>query len=265
MRTTVAPGAKGNKYKICTGSPRGAPAIVGRMARKKSYGQFCPVAQAAEIVAERWTPLVLRELICGSRRFNDLRKGVPLMSPSLLSQRLKELEDAGVVERVASEGGGPEYHLTRAGEELRPVIELLGLWGQRFVQREVRPDELDPALLMWDIRRCVDPAPLPADRRTVVRFDLGGVVPKQSRWWLVFDRGEVDVCLKNPGYEVDLYVRSHIRALVDVWLGRLDLRRAIRSEAIRLEGERAFVRGFESWFRLGTFTRLARAAEAARR
>jgi DNA-binding HxlR family transcriptional regulator len=234
-----------------------------RMARKKGYGQFCPVAQAAEIVAERWTPLILRELICGSRRFNDLRKGVPLMSPSLLSQRLRELEDAGVLERSpAQKGGGSEYHLTRAGQELRPVIEMLGLWGHRWVQREIRRDELDPALLMWDIRRCVDPEPLPADRRTVVQFDLDGVPHKKSRWWLVFDRGEVDLCLKSPGYDVDLQVASHIRDLVNVWLGNVDLGHAVRSKAIRLEGTRAMVHGFKSWFGLSMFARLAQSVEA---
>lgn len=233
------------------------------MAKKKGYGQFCPVAQAAEIVAERWTPLILRELICGSRRFNDLRRGVPLMSPSLLSQRLRELEAAGVVQRVAGSGGaGLEYRLTRSGEELKPVIETLGLWGYRWIQRELRQDELDPALLMWDIRRSIDPSPLPADRRTVVQFELLGVPAKKSRWWLVFHRGEVDLCLKNPGYDVDLHVSSHMRDLVAVWLGRVPLRDALRSEAIRLKGARADVSGFKQWFQVSAFTRMLQSMEA---
>ncbi len=234
------------------------------MPKTKTYGQFCPVAQAAEIVTERWTPLVLRELVIGSRRFNDLRKGVPLMSPSLLSKRLRELEEAGVVARVTPEGGGAaEYQLTRAGEELGPVIELLGLWGHRWIRREVRQDELDPALLMWDIRRCVDPTPLPQDKRTVVQFDLGGVVAKKSRWWLVFDRGEVDLCLKPPGHDVDLHVRCHIRSLVDVWMGKADLKQSVRAQALELEGPRALVRSFDDWFQLSVFARLARARAAS--
>ena len=236
------------------------------MAKKKSYGQFCPVAQAAEIVAERWTLLILRELVMGTRRFNDLRTGVPLMSPSLLSQRLRELEDAGVLERTpSSKGAGFEYSLTPAGQDLRPVIEMLGLWGHRWVKRELRRDELDPALLMWDIRRCVDPSALAQDRRTVVQFDLTGVPHNKSRWWLVFDRGEVDLCLKNPGHEVDLHVASHIRALVDVWMGKLELRHAVRSDAVRLEGARATVRGFKDWFRLSMFARMARDPSERRR
>lgn len=227
------------------------------MAKTKSYGQFCPVAQAAEVIAERWTPLVLRELLCGSRRFSDLRRGVPHMSPSLLSQRLKELADAGVVARVpAKTGSGAEYVLTPAGEELRPVIELLGLWGHRWLRRDLRREELDPALLMWDVRRCVIPMSQSAPR-TVVRFELRGVPHNHSRWWLVFDRGEVDLCLKDPGHEVDLTVTSHIRALVDVWLGRLALREAVRAGTVQLVGARAVARGFKDWFALGTFTRLA--------
>ena len=230
------------------------------MARRKGYGQFCPVAKAAEIVAERWTPLILRELMLGSHRFGELRSGVPLMSPSLLSQRLKELEAAGVVERhPASRGGGFEYHLTAAGRQLRPIIELLGVWGHRHVQHEIRKDDLDPKLLMWDLRRGVDPSVLPGDRRTVVRFDLGGVPSKTSRWWLVFDRGEVDLCLKNPGHEVDLHVHAPIRCLVEAWLGKVPVQQAVRSGAIALEGPRAMVRAFPKWFGVSPFVMMERA------
>lgn len=225
------------------------------MAKKKSYGQFCPVAQAAEVVAERWTLLVLRELILGSKRFNDLRKGVPLMSPALLSLRLKELEDAGVIAKRAK-GKISEYELTRAGQELRPVIEMLGLWGHRWLARDVKKEELDPALLMWDVRRRVDPDALPAGKHFVVEFELFGVPQKKSRWWLVFEDGEVDLCLKSPGHEVDFYVSGHIRALVEAWMGHLDLRQAIRSQAIRLEGPKELVKSFPQWFKLSVFIEL---------
>lgn len=231
------------------------------MTRNRTYGQFCPVAQAAEIVAERWTPLVLRELLCGSHRFNDLRRGVPLMSPSLLSQRLKELEDAGVVARVQSEQGkGAEYHLTEAGLALRPIIEGLGFWGRQWLQRELRQEELDPALLMWDIHRNVDAGKLPPTKRVVVQFDLDGVPLKKSRWWLVFDRSQTDLCLRNPGHPVDLHVAAHVRPLVEVWLGHQKVRDAIRSGTIRLEGKRPLVRGFEGWFGLSLFARPKHAA-----
>mgnify|MGYP006185201835 CR=1 FL=1 len=226
----------------------------------RTYGQYCPIARGAEIFAERWTPLILRELICGSRRFNDLRRGVPLMSPSLLSKRLRDLEDAGVLERnPAQEGEGSEYQLTPAGRELRPVIEALGLWGHRWVQRKIRRDELDPALLMWDVRRCVNPSALPADRRTVVQFELGGVPRKKALWWLVFDRGEVDLCLKTPGYAIDLRVFSQIRDLVNVWLGHVEPTDAIRTGSIRLEGSRAQVREFKNWFGPSLVAQLAQA------
>jgi DNA-binding HxlR family transcriptional regulator len=133
-----------------------------------SYGQFCPVAMAAELVCTRWTPLVLRELLAGSTRFNDLRKGVPRMSPALLSKRLKELEEAGIVERRRdAAGGGHDYHLTQAGRDLQPVVETLGVWGQRWLETRVSLRNLNPSLLMWDMRRNLDPTPMPARRSTI--------------------------------------------------------------------------------------------------
>jgi DNA-binding HxlR family transcriptional regulator len=139
----------------------------------RGYGQFCPVAQAAEVITERWTPLVIRELLSGSHRFNDIQRGVPLMSPALLTKRLKNLELCAIIERRSLAGGGHEYHLTQAGEELRPWVELMGVWGQRWVRRPVTPEEADPALLMWDMRRSINVEQLP-DKRVVVRFDFRG-------------------------------------------------------------------------------------------
>ena len=237
--------------------PRGAS--VSRMARKKGYGQFCPVAKAAEVVAERWTPLILRELLSGSRRFNDLRRGVPLCSPSLLSTRLTELEDAGVLHKVRV-GGGSEYELTPAGEELRPIIEALGLWGHKHVQHEISKQDLDPTLLMWDIRRRVDPAAMPPAKRAVVRFDLSGVARNKSRWWLVFDGEDVDLCLKNPGHAVDLEVRGHVRALTETWMGHQRVSDAVRAGALELEGSTAHVRAFPKWFALSMFAGAPRTA-----
>ena len=137
------------------------------------------------------------------------------------------------------------------------MIETLGLWAHRWVKRGLRREELDPSLLMWDIRRRVATDSLPADRRTVVQFDLGGVPHAKSRWWLVFDRGEVDLCWKNPGYDVDLHVSSNIRDLVDVWMGHLDLKQAVRSESVKIEGPRPLVRGFPDWFKLSLFVELS--------
>jgi DNA-binding HxlR family transcriptional regulator len=220
----------------------------------KSYGQFCPVAKAAEIVAERWTPLVLRELISGSHRFSELQRGVPLMSPSLLSRRLKELVDAGVVEkRKPRRGPGFEYHLTEAGEELGPVILSLGEWGNRWARADVTKDELDPGLLMWDVRRRVNLEAAPAEG-TVVEFDISGVPRVKRRYWLVFSEvDDVDLCMKHPGFEVDLTVAAPIRTLVDVWMGYQDLRAALREETLVLSGPRHLVRGFRHWFGLSVF------------
>src|SRR5262245_30964469 len=162
----------------------------------KGYGQFCPVAKAAEIFAERWTPLVLRELLCGSHRFSDLHRGVPLMSRTLLAQRLAQLEDAGIVRSAArAKGRGREYFLTPSGEEFRPVIEGLGEWGQRWARRQVSAEDLDPGLLMWDIRRRVNIDRLP-DRRVVVRFDFRAVLRTLRRptsFWLILEHRGVDV------------------------------------------------------------------------
>lgn len=223
------------------------------MKARKGYGQFCPVAKAAEIVAERWTPLVLRELIVGSRHFNELRRGVPLMSSALLSRRLKELEDAGVVERRTGEGNSTEYHLSEAGRELRPIIEALGFWGARWTRSHLTGADYDPNLLMWDIRRNIDVTRLPAARRTVVEFDLRGAAAATRRWWLVVTGGEVDLCLKDPGYEIDLHISAEMKALVEVWLGALSMREATRARKLICEGPRALAASFQNSLRLSPF------------
>lgn len=223
----------------------------------KGYGQFCPLAKGAEIFAERWTPLVLRELLCGSRRFNELRKGLPRMSPSLLSRRLKELERAGVVLRREGEDGGTEYRLTEAGEELRGVVEQLGTWGKRWTRSELEREELDPGLLLWDMHRRVLRDALP-DRRVTVRFDFTDVEGKMRRWWLVLDRPEVDLCLKDPGHEVDLTVTTDLATLTAVWLGDLELPAAISSRAVLLDGPTDLRRQLPGWFGLSLFAGVER-------
>lgn len=224
------------------------------MAGKKSYGQFCPVAKAAEVVAERWTPLVLRELVCGSTRFSDLKKGVPLMSPSLLSKRLKELEYAGIVERRTAAGGrASEYHLTEGGKALAPLIEGLGHWGKRWLNPELEEGDLDPSLLMWDISRNVDASAFPEKTRTAVQFHLTGVPSKYGRWWIVFENGEADLCIKDPGFEVDLYVTAPMRVAAEVWLGRRTIAEAVRSGDLTLDGPKNHISAFPRWFSLSIF------------
>jgi DNA-binding HxlR family transcriptional regulator len=227
----------------------------------RGYGQVCPVAQAAELLTERWTPLVIRELLAGSRRFNDIQRGVPLMSSALLSERLKTLERFGVVERRPIVGGrGHEYGLTTAGEELRPWVELMGVWGQRWVRREVTPEEADPALLMWDMRRNINVDRLP-DRRIVVRFSFRGAPKRKRSWWLILARPEPDLCLTDPGFGVDLTVRTDAVTMAEVWVGDLDLAGAIRSRRIVLEGSSHLMRAFPGWLRLSPLTEVARMSE----
>lgn len=234
----------------------------------KGYGQFCPVAKAAEVFAERWTPLVVRELVCGSHRFSDLHRGVPLMSRTLLARRLEQLEDAGVVRSVPRpKGRGRDYYLTRAGDELRPVIDGLGVWGQRWARSEVRPDDLDPGLLMWDVRRRVNTDRLP-DRRVVVQFDFRAApraVRRPPTYWLILEKRGVDVCLKHPGFDVDLVVEADLAALTRAWMGDVRLADLMRSGLVRVDGPTALVRAFPGWLALSGFAGVERVggAEAA--
>jgi DNA-binding HxlR family transcriptional regulator len=225
------------------------------MVQRKGYGQFCPVAQAAEILAERWTPLVIRELCCGSTRFNDLQRGVPRMSPSLLSRRLHELAHAGIVEIVPADAGrGSEYRLTPAGAALFPVIEQMGNWAVEWLRHQLTADRnLDPDLLMWDIRRrAMQFGDLPGGRH-VIKFELTGVPVKRRFYWLVLDGADTDLCFRNPGFEVDLRVGANLRLLTRIWLGEVSIRAAAADGGLRLEGSREAVRAFGKWFTLSHF------------
>ena len=218
-----------------------------------TYGQFCPVAMASEVLTERWTPLVIRELLCGSTRFNDLRRGVPLMSPSLLSKRLKTLETVGVLERHSSRNSqAVEYSLTAAGKELWPVIEAMGIWGQRWARGDVLARHMDASLLMWDIHRNIVVEKLPP-RRVVVHFHLRGSSDKKSRFWLVLDGSTADLCLVDPGYEVDVYVASHMRTMVDYWMGHIEFADAVRADELVITGPRDLARAFPTWFSRSAF------------
>jgi DNA-binding HxlR family transcriptional regulator len=220
-----------------------------------SYGQFCPVAMAAEIVCSRWTALVVRELLCGSTRFNDIRRGVPLMSPTLLSKRLKELEEAGVVEAVpAGTPGVFDYRLTEAGEDLRSVVMSLGIWGQRWVESSLSLKNLDPSLLMWDMRRSLDPTPLPP-RRCTIRFTFPEVKAAKQHYWLVIDKGKVDLCSTDPGFEIDLFVNSSLQSMTSVWMGHTTMRREIDAGQIELIGDRSIAQSMQAWLGLSPFAK----------
>jgi DNA-binding HxlR family transcriptional regulator len=220
---------------------------------RKGYGQFCPVAKAAEVLGDRWNLLVLREMLYGNRHFNDISRGVPLMSRALLAQRLKELEKAGVV--VSHEkaiGQGHEYLLTPAGEALRPLIEAMGVWAQQWGSEQVAAEDLDDALLMWGMRRRVNLEAVPA-QKIVLQFDFRGLTKgrkPQRSWWLVITDGAVDVCQKNPGFEVDVLISADLSAFTHVWMGYADLHLALKQGTICFEGDRALVRQVSTWLYL---------------
>lgn len=218
----------------------------------KRYGQFCPVAKSAEILGERWSLLIIREIMCGSRRFNEMRRGNPLISPSILSQRLKSLEEAGVVDKVTDAAGGAEYQLTAAGEDLAPIIMQLGHWGRRWARSQLAPGDFDPALLMWDMRRRLDAAAFPPER-TVLFFEYIDVPAKVRYWWLVVENGEVDLCLKNPGYEVDLHLRTRIRTMAEIWMGDRDFNDCQRKGELEVKGARSLRRGISHWLGYSVF------------
>lgn len=218
---------------------------------KNIYGQFCPVSMASEVFCTRWTPLVMRELLCGSTRFNDIRRGVPKMSPSLLSKRLKELENAGVV-RSEETARGREYRLTEAGEDLRPLVIGIGQWGQRWVESRLSLRNLDPSLLMWDIRRNFEPDPRP-ESRCVIQFQYPDLQAALRDWWLIVGPEEIDLCKLDPGYEIDLQVTADLRAMTSVWMGLSTLRSETERGAIDIEGPAVLRRKFGDWLKLSVF------------
>jgi DNA-binding HxlR family transcriptional regulator len=218
----------------------------------KSYGSYCPIAKAAEILTERWTLLVIRDLLLGARHFNDLRLSIPLVPPATLSKRLKALQDAGVIERVASAGRGSwEYRLTEAGQELKPFLDLAGTWGQRWVRSQLMRQELHPSTLMWDIHRFIRTDHLPT-KQTVIYFEFADL-RRMKRWWLVVERDDVDVCLDDPGRDVDLSIYTDLRTLTEIFMGDLPLRLAKSSDRITFVGSSELIKGMHSWFGLMPF------------
>jgi len=214
-----------------------------------SYRQFCPLAMAAEILCTRWTVVLLREFIAGSTRFNDLRRGVPRMSPALLSRRLKELETAGIISRMPlpAEPGVFEYRLTPAGRELEPVITAMAAWGGRWVDTELSLKQLDPSLLMWDIRRKLDPTPMP-ERRRVIQFRYPKLPAAERTWWLLVEPGSgVDLCSVDPGFDVDLYVSADLRTMTAIWMGVESIAGALGAERLVFTGDRRLAANLRGW------------------
>ena len=214
----------------------------------KGYGQFCPIAKAAEVLGERWTHLVIRELSAGSETFNDLRKGLPLISPTLLSKRLKSLEQAGVVQRL-SQQSSVRYTLTKAGKELTPIIFQLGTWGHRWVRSDLSEEDLDPSLLVWDIHRNIN-VDFFKGERTVIQIIFTDYTSKFRNWWLVIKDGDVDVCLKDQGYDVDFTLTCDLKTLTAVWVGDSTIMKAMREKSVVVTGASYLKKNIAVW--LGT-------------
>ncbi len=215
----------------------------------KGYGQYCPLALAAELLCERWTLLVMSRLLDGCRRFNEIHRGVPRISATLLTQRLAQLERAGLLERRPLENArGYEYWPTQSGSELNPIIMDLAVWGQRW-SRDMEHDDLDPAFLAWSMHTRLNVEAMPAGR-TVLEFLFSGTPSELRRFWLVHKDGKVDMCLKNPGYEPDVILNADIRRFVEAWRGFRDLRAEIRRGDIRLEGPKDLCRALPDWLLL---------------
>jgi DNA-binding HxlR family transcriptional regulator len=225
-----------------------------------AYGQFCPVALGAEIFAERWTPLILRELLMGGRRFSDIHRGVPRISRNLLTQRLHALKSAGIIEQRPAADGHQEYHLTVGGRELGPVIDALGTWGYRWAAKDLADKDLDPDFCMWSLRRLVRIDALP-DERIVLLFRFRG--HRDRLFWLVLQRPDVDLCLFDPGYEVNLEIEAVVHALARVCLGHISLLEAMRDGQVEVHGPPHYRNALPNWLGVTRFAAMAKTASAA--
>ncbi len=226
--------------------------LQGYARMQQGFGQFCPVALASEVLTQRWMLLILRELMAGSSRFNDIRRGVPRISASLLKTRLETLEHADIIERRQDRDRDVhEYFLTEAGKELKTVISQIGEWGQRWA-RDIKPEDLDPGWLVWNIRRRLDTSKMPRGR-TVVQIEFTDAPRNHRYFWLVITDDVAEVCLKSPGHTVDLIVRAKVRIMAEVWRGIRSVRQEIREGTIVLKGSTTLRKAFPSWLLLSVY------------
>jgi DNA-binding HxlR family transcriptional regulator len=223
----------------------------------EGYNQFCPVAMAAEILCTRWTIVLLRELVAGSTRFNELRRGVPRMSPALLSKRLKDLEAAGVVarSRLAGDPDLYEYRLTAAGQDLGSVVFAIGEWGQKWVTSVSSLGNLDPNLLMWDIRRNINTKPMP-QRRSTIQVIFSDLQEARRNWWLIVEPGaDVDLCSVDPGFDVDLFLVTDLRTMTEIWMGYTTVSQTKSAGRLVITGNRQLEANLQTWLGLSPFAK----------
>jgi DNA-binding HxlR family transcriptional regulator len=228
------------------------------------YGQFCPVAKAAEVLGERWTILIIRELLLGTTRFSDLQRALSQISPTLLTKRLNQLQDCGlVIRKKLPEQRRTAYHLAPAGRELLPVVVSLGEWGMKWARGQMSDDELDVELLMHDFSRRIDVTQLPGGR-SVIKFVFSGLT-QFAHWWIVLEEnGERELCLNNPGKGVDIELRSDLRSMTEIWAGDTEIRTAKKDGRLKLSGNPVLIRTLSSWLRIGMFANVRPHADALR-
>lgn len=224
---------------------------------KKGYGQYCPLALAMEIFGQRWTMLVISRIIDGCHTFNEIHRGVPGISPSLLSQRLNELIEHGIVQREKHpEKNSYKYYVTEAGQDLEGIIMNIAIWGQHW-GRDMKLEDLDPAFLAWSMHTRINTQVMPTGR-TVMEFEFTGTSHDLSRFWLVHKDGKVDMCLKHPGYETDILITSDLRIFIEAWRGLRDLRSEINERQINLTGPSNLRKSFPDWLLLSSLAPYAR-------
>ena len=228
------------------------------------YGQFCPVSKAAEVLGERWTILIIRELLMGTTRFSDLQRALSQISPTLLTKRLNQLQDCGlVIRKKLPEQRRTEYHLAPAGRELLPVVAGLGEWGMKWARGQMSDDELDVELLMHDFSRRIDEKQLPGGR-TVIKFVFSGL-SQFAHWWIVLEEnGQRELCLNNPGKGVDIEFRSDLRTMTEIWAGDTQIRTAKENGRLQLSGNPVLIRTLSSWLRIGMFANVRPHSDAMR-
>jgi DNA-binding HxlR family transcriptional regulator len=232
----------------------------------KGYGTYCPIAKAAEILTKKWTLLLVRDLLLGAQHFTDFRRSMPLLTPALLSRRLKSLQEVGIIERVAaSNRKGWEYRLTEAGNELKPFVDAAGAWGQRWARSQLPPRELHPSTLMWDIHRSLRTEHLPQSC-TVLHVEFTDL-SKMRCWWLVVQRGKVEVCLADPYYEIDLRIVCTLLTLTQIFMGDVSIASALASAELKLDGNTELIQSIPQWFGLMPYSNVTQgvAAQAANR
>lgn len=222
----------------------------------KGYGQFCPIAKACEALGERWTLLLIRELLCGSHRYNDFKRGLPLISPTMLSQRLNTLLERGLVERKRSDDlRSWEYHLTLAGRELEPIVMGLGEWGARWVRSQMSDNDLTVELLMWDMRRTINCSELPAGR-TVLHFEFKNLDKKYNNWWMLAENNDIDLCVDDPGFDTDVRFFSDLKTMTQLWLGDTTLSKAQSSGKLDISGSQRLTRNISKWLVFSGFSKI---------